>query len=199
MPTDYEPLWNRVGSRFRGTPHERYEAFMQYAEEHPDEVIEAIAFDAEASFEAQREAAGFEPTRARRAASAPMRRHEGAIIGGALGLGALLLGVGAAASSRASSASPNPAPGPGPVVIPSWLAGHLYQITFTGGNPMPSGEAISKALGPAFTLDNIMAGITWSHDGAFVVSAVFDGGTVPDLTRLAWPFVSAQDFGAAAA
>jgi len=60
IPPDYEPLWRRVGGHFRhGTPHQRYEAFMQYAEEHPDEVVEALAIDAEASFEQQRQAAGF--------------------------------------------------------------------------------------------------------------------------------------------
>jgi hypothetical protein len=59
IPTDYLPLWDRVQGMFRGTSHERYEAFMQYAEEHPDEVIEAIAIDAEKSFEQQRQAAGF--------------------------------------------------------------------------------------------------------------------------------------------
>jgi hypothetical protein len=31
------------GSFTRGTPHERYEQFMEYAEEHPQEVIEAIS------------------------------------------------------------------------------------------------------------------------------------------------------------
>jgi len=46
------PLWKRVGVSFKGTPHERYEAFMQYAHTHPSEVIEAQVADADAAVEA---------------------------------------------------------------------------------------------------------------------------------------------------
>ena len=35
------PLWDRVGKGFKGTPHQRYEAFMRYVHDHPDEVVEA--------------------------------------------------------------------------------------------------------------------------------------------------------------
>lgn len=47
------PLWTRVRSQFQsGTPHERFEAFMQYVEEHPEEALIACAEDAESKLDA---------------------------------------------------------------------------------------------------------------------------------------------------
>ena len=43
IPESYHALWNRVRGSIRGTPRmSRTEAFMKYAEEHPDEVLESL-------------------------------------------------------------------------------------------------------------------------------------------------------------
>jgi hypothetical protein len=46
------PLWNRTKRNFKGTPHERYERFLEYAEEHPDEVTESVHEASEAKLDA---------------------------------------------------------------------------------------------------------------------------------------------------
>jgi len=42
IPAELLPLWNRTKARFKGTPHQRYERFMHYAEAHPDEAVQAV-------------------------------------------------------------------------------------------------------------------------------------------------------------
>jgi hypothetical protein len=46
------PLWNRVKGRFKGSPHERYQRFLEYAEEHPDEVTESVQESSDAKLDA---------------------------------------------------------------------------------------------------------------------------------------------------
>lgn len=43
IPPDLLPLWDRTKGQFRGTPHERYEAFMEYAEAHPRDAADALS------------------------------------------------------------------------------------------------------------------------------------------------------------
>jgi hypothetical protein len=52
IPPEALPLWHRIGGQFRGTPHERFEAFGQYVEEHPGEVQSAQQDEADAQLEA---------------------------------------------------------------------------------------------------------------------------------------------------
>ena len=43
IPPELLPLWGRVRASITGdTPHARFEAFMEYAEEHPSEAIAAL-------------------------------------------------------------------------------------------------------------------------------------------------------------
>ncbi|MGA8138722.1 MAG: hypothetical protein WCA48_31855 [Pseudomonas gingeri] len=42
IPADLLPLWEQIKGRFKGSPHERSEAFLEYADAHPQEVIEAM-------------------------------------------------------------------------------------------------------------------------------------------------------------
>src|SRR5208337_1457640 len=41
------PLWRRIGAQFRGTPGQRYEAFMQYVHDHPNDEMSAIQSNAD--------------------------------------------------------------------------------------------------------------------------------------------------------
>jgi hypothetical protein len=41
VPPELLPLWERTRWIFKGTPHERFEAFMQYVHERPEDVIPA--------------------------------------------------------------------------------------------------------------------------------------------------------------
>lgn len=36
IPEEYHLLWERVKRQFKGTPHSRYEQFMEWMEENPD-------------------------------------------------------------------------------------------------------------------------------------------------------------------
>ena len=54
LDADHVVLWERVKGSIRGgTPHERFEAFQRYAEEHPGEIIEALQEQADDMLEAQ--------------------------------------------------------------------------------------------------------------------------------------------------
>jgi DNA polymerase I-like protein with 3'-5' exonuclease and polymerase domains/uracil-DNA glycosylase len=46
-------LWQRLAPMFRGSPHERYEAFEQYLHDHPDEALEAAASHADTWLEGE--------------------------------------------------------------------------------------------------------------------------------------------------
>lgn len=48
LAPDLLPLWQRVRGQFSGTPHQRWEAFARYVEEHPDEVDAACQDAADA-------------------------------------------------------------------------------------------------------------------------------------------------------
>ena len=37
----YLPLWHRTKALFKGTPHQRYERFLEYVEAHPGEALRA--------------------------------------------------------------------------------------------------------------------------------------------------------------
>jgi hypothetical protein len=41
IPADLHSVWERTKLQFKGTPHERAEQFMEYVEEHPEEVAAA--------------------------------------------------------------------------------------------------------------------------------------------------------------
>lgn len=41
IPEELIPLWKKVKNQFKGDPHSRYEHFMEYYEEHPEEAIYA--------------------------------------------------------------------------------------------------------------------------------------------------------------
>jgi hypothetical protein len=43
----YLPLWTKEQRRFKGSPHERYEQFVEYADSHPNEVARAYAEESE--------------------------------------------------------------------------------------------------------------------------------------------------------
>jgi hypothetical protein len=47
------PLWTRIGTQFRGTPEERYEAFTEYVHDHPGEANEALQAGADAWLDAE--------------------------------------------------------------------------------------------------------------------------------------------------
>lgn len=54
IPAELLALWEEVkGSSRGGTPHERYEAFLQYATDHPAEAMAALQGQADADLEAQ--------------------------------------------------------------------------------------------------------------------------------------------------
>ena len=53
------PLWSRMKGSFRGTPHERYEQFLEYVEEHPSEGVEHLQDDVDARLEAELRRQGF--------------------------------------------------------------------------------------------------------------------------------------------
>jgi hypothetical protein len=53
------PLWERTKGMFRGTPHERYEQFMQYVHDHPSEVVKASQDAADAWLDAQLQRQGW--------------------------------------------------------------------------------------------------------------------------------------------
>jgi hypothetical protein len=55
IPPELLPLWERLRIK-GGTPHARFEAFMQYVHDHPDEVLEAQQQDAERRMEGEIEA-----------------------------------------------------------------------------------------------------------------------------------------------
>lgn len=40
IPPEYHGLWNKLKTKFKGTPDQRAEQFMEYVEEHPDENVE---------------------------------------------------------------------------------------------------------------------------------------------------------------
>jgi 3'-phosphoadenosine 5'-phosphosulfate sulfotransferase (PAPS reductase)/FAD synthetase len=53
IPPEILPLWDRVKGKVQGvTPHARYEAFLRYAGEHENEVLEALQLAADAKLEA---------------------------------------------------------------------------------------------------------------------------------------------------
>lgn len=52
IPPDLLPLWRRVKRSFVGSSHERFLAFMEYAEEHDREVTTALSDDADRALEA---------------------------------------------------------------------------------------------------------------------------------------------------
>lgn len=53
MPAELLSLWRRVGASIGGgTPHERYENFMRYAEEHPSEAVQSMQDAADAKLAA---------------------------------------------------------------------------------------------------------------------------------------------------
>jgi len=47
IPPEYLVLWRKLKNRFKGTPHERAEQFMEYVEEHPGENTEALQENAD--------------------------------------------------------------------------------------------------------------------------------------------------------
>lgn len=47
IPPEFHGLWNKLKSRFKGTPDQRAEQFMEYVEEHPDENIEWLQENAD--------------------------------------------------------------------------------------------------------------------------------------------------------
>lgn len=52
IPPDLLPLWRRTRRQFRGTPHQRYEQFMQYAHDSGErEAMGALQDDADAKLE----------------------------------------------------------------------------------------------------------------------------------------------------
>lgn len=52
LDPEHLPLWRRIGGQFKGTPHERFERFVEYTEEHPEEVAGAQQEEADAKLEA---------------------------------------------------------------------------------------------------------------------------------------------------
>ena len=42
IPAELRTLWPKLKNKFKGTPDQRYEHFMEYVEEHPNEVSETL-------------------------------------------------------------------------------------------------------------------------------------------------------------
>jgi hypothetical protein len=51
VPADLVPLWHRVKKSIAGGSHERFEHLVEYAEENPREVLEALQASADAKVE----------------------------------------------------------------------------------------------------------------------------------------------------